>query len=300
MIKWLYMTAYNSYRFGPAETPALIRKLLIWTAAVSLIVSLINPFFERFGFFGPETWLSLSWWGMERYLLFQPVTALFMQTTGYSGITMGWIMALGVNLYILWVFGSSVLEWIGNRSFLRLYFGSGVFAGLLALLFMPLLGQWAAISGATAATLSLLLVWSMMHPEAEIFVFLILPVKAKWIFAGLFGIFTIMALSRGSFVYLIYLFSGVVFGYFYALLAWNFRSPYVWMQQWDKVFIQWKNRFLPKEKMQIFSFGSGKKLDDDDAFVDAMLKKISKNGEKSLTKKERDRLDNISAQRRSS
>jgi len=55
---------------------------------------------------------------------------------------------------------------------------------------------------------------------------------------------------------------------------------------------------MPKHKVEgkpnVIDMNTGKPLDDDDAFVDAMLAKISKQGENSLSWSERRRLNLIS------
>jgi membrane associated rhomboid family serine protease len=293
------MRNYTSFKVGPSQTPPLIRKLLFLTATVSIGTAILNPIFEKiFGIFGPESWLSLSWWGMKHYLWFQPFTSLFVQGTGFDGVSMGWLFALGFNLYLLWVFGTSVHEWVGSRSFFKLYIGSGVFAGLMTLFLMPLFGHWGNLSGAAPATLAILLVWTMMHPEGEIFIFSLIPIQAKLLFVIVAALFGINALLNSDMIRFFHLFFGVLFGYLFALLGWGFALPYDKLKMCDAFLLKWKHKIFGEKKGKIVSFETGEEMSEDDAFVDAMLKKISQKGEGALSTKERKRLDDISRRKR--
>jgi membrane associated rhomboid family serine protease len=279
-------------QFNLSNTPSVIRKLLGITLAVSLGAAIFDPLFAQiFKLPGPETLLSLSRWGMNHYLYFQPLTALFVQDSGL-GVTMGWILSLGMNLYILWIFGTSVLEWTGTRSFLKLYLGSGITAAIATFVLMVLTGGYQTISGAYPATLAVLFVWTMMHPEGNIFLFMLIPVSSRWLFGLVFGAFTLFNLN--DFYFLFYMSAGLFFGYLFALLGWGFQSPYRWLKKVDQFLLKFKKPAGTK----IYSFKTGEELSDDEAFVDAMLKKISQKGEGSLSSKEKRRLDAIALKKR--
>ena len=290
----------SKVRWGPEFTPTAIKKLILITVVATLVSSLLNPIFTRiFGIPGPEEWLSLSWWGISHYLMWQPVTYLFVQHTGYYGITLFFLIHLVFNMYIIWVMGTDILHRVGQNPFLRLYFICGVLAGLTALLTMSLTGQYSVLSGATPAILAILVVWSMFCPETELLIFFVFPVKAKWLIAGILGIIFLTNLSQGNLLSLSFYLSGAVYGYFYALLAWGLQSPFSVTHRFDgsiSRFGQKLLRFKPEGK--IIDFKTGKSKMSDEQFVDAMLAKISKYGEDPLTWRERRRMQKISEEKK--
>src|ERR1700722_8537462 len=120
-----YTTA--DFRIGPEFTPRTIKNLILYTCVVSLAVSLGNIlFYQLFSRPGPEDWFSLSWRGLSNYLVWQPVTYLFVQYTGGYGITPSFLITLLFQMYLLWVIGSQVFQRVGRMPFLRLYFISGI------------------------------------------------------------------------------------------------------------------------------------------------------------------------------
>jgi hypothetical protein len=116
----------------------------------------------------------------------------------------------------------------------------------------------------------------------------------------------LVTLSQGDFPDLILYISAILFGYCYAAIAWGWSSPFEFTQPVDSALAALGLRlrpYLPKWAMpkykvegkpKIIDMNTGKPLSDDDAFVDSMLVKISKQGEESLSWSERRRLKLIS------
>lgn len=296
------MTYSTPYRFGPGQTPYVIKMLIIITCCVSIFAALTDGMFSQFfSMSGPQDWLSLSWYGMNHYYFWQPLTYMFVQYSGFQGITFFYLFALALNMYILWILGSIVIERVGNAPFLRLYFLSGIVAGLAALLVMPMAG-YTILAGITPPMLALLVVWTMLHPEAEILLFFLIPAKVKWLTTGILGAIGLMTLSQLDFVHFVFYLTGAFFGYLYSLLAWNLQGPFPFTHPFDhqiaKVGIFVRQRFNKWKKKK--SKGDEKIVKfpeselNDDQFVDAMLAKISRQGENSLSWSEKRRMDEIS------
>lgn len=326
-------------QIGPIKTPPVIKHLIIWTCIISLLSAAIQSIFDQFGLFpGPQSLLSLSWWGLKNYYLWQPISFLFVQSMSFSGITFFYLISLFFNMYILWILGTALVELVGSRAFLRFYFFCGIVAGMASLLFLALLGKAALFAGAAPAIIAILTAWSMAYPESEILLFFLIPIKAKWIVSGLLAAIILVSLSQWDLSDLVLYLFGIVIGYGYAVIAWGLRSPFPVTQRIDSVlsaislrlrrylhFPQWlkfrffKGKETAKEKentqingtdsqsrtsntstpsSKIVDISTGKKLSDDDAFIDDMLAKISKHGERSLSWSERRRMQQISERKR--
>lgn len=260
-----------------------------------------------FDLIGPEELLSLSWGGLKQYFLWQPLTYLFIQDGSGQGITITFLVMLFLSMYILWIFGSTLQERLGTARFLGLYLVSGILSGLAAIFVMPLVGHYTVLAGPSSALLAIFMMWTMCNPESELLFFFLLPVKTRWLLAILLGAILLGSLSSGDIVSMTYYLTGPFFGYLYGLLGFGLQSPYAFTHKFDQAVLDIRSRFLEKltrekpaivePKTKIYDFKSGEPVLDDDAFVDAMLTKISQYGEKSLTSAERKRMDQISARK---
>lgn len=285
---------------GPAKTPNIIRELITLTAIATLFSSLIDPFLIKHFGFSLQYFLSLSSAVFRSFYVWQPLSYLFVLQT-FGGISFGLVINLFFQMYILWMMGSQIAERYGNQSFIKLYFGSGILAGALTLPYYLAYPIAYPLSGPTASLFAIFVVWTILHQRAQIFLFLLIPIQAKWLLAAGFGISFIVFVSEGSFLPLILLVVGTFSGYFYATFFKELFSPFPIFQKIDSFFIQAGRNIRErktkkprkKKKSKIVNFPSGKPVETDEEFVDRMLDKISKKGESSLTKEEKKRLDKI-------
>lgn len=285
--------------WGPTSTPKVIKGLILATALCSILSALLEPFFnELFGWRGLQFWLSLSWYGIQKGCVWQLLSYLFVQETGSQGIGLSFLIILTFNMYLLWVMGTAVLEAVGTQPFLRLYFLSGLFAALLTLLIMRSSDHYEVLSGAFPAIFAVLTVWTLLNPEVQVLLFFVIPVKAKWILAAILGATFLIDLSQRAWIDLVFYLSGGFFGYFYGAIAWGLRSPWALTRSLDLFLNKLGQKGTGIGKAKIFDFKTGKEVLNDDQFVDAMLAKIYKKGENSLTFQERQRMDEIAKRRR--
>lgn len=279
-----------------------LRKLIIFTCVISVLSALLNSLFVNyFQVLGPQDLLSLSWYGMEHYFWWQPLTYLFVLEG--TSIHVFFLLNLFFYMYILWVLGETLQERIGRAHFFTLYFISGIFAGLTAFAMMSLTGHHQTFFGPSCALLAVFVVWAMCNPNGLILLFFLLPIKIKWLLFGILGAIGIISLSQADFVSLTFYLSAALFGYFYGLLILGLEGPTEHtrafedfvrrMQDSIKKLFHFKKKLNGKEH-KIYDFSSGEPILDDEAFIDAMLTKISKHGERSLTANERRRMDQLS------
>lgn len=294
------MSIFTSYLWGNSKTPFVISTLILVTCLVSILVTLANPLFIYLGVSGPYQLLTLSAYGMQHYFLWQPLSYLFTQTS-LNGIDLFYLISLAFNMYVLWAFGSPVHERMGTKHFLGLYLGSGALAGIIACLAMPLIGQYAVFSGPSAALLATFIAWAMLFPDSELIFSPYFPIKAKWLTAGVLGIIALTSLSQLDLIHFIFYFVTILCAYLYSVIVFNLRTPFTATHQLDARIALFFRRFHKKEAKKneapaskIYDIKSGDPILADDSFIDQMLSKISKEGEKSLTMNERRRMKQIS------
>lgn len=290
---------YTRYQWGPSHTPKVITALILITSIASVLSSLLNHLFHLFQLIGPIELFALSWYGLKHYFLWQPLTFSFISASE-GGIDLFYLIALAFNMYILWAFGTSVQERTKTVPFLFLYLGSGILAGIAAWLFMPILGQYPVISGSSAAILTLFVVWSMLYPDSNLMLFMILPIQTKWLLAGVLGAIVLSCISQLDFLSLIFYFVAVCWGYVFSVVLLEQKSPFDFTHPLDRTLNQFGNYLRGesthsiKPKSKIFDFKSGEPILSDEVFIDEMLTKISKYGERALTETERQRMQKIS------
>jgi membrane associated rhomboid family serine protease len=94
------------------------------------------------------------------------------------------ILHIFFNMYALLIFGIPVENAWGSRKFLTYYLFCGTFAGITIFLinyFSQGLGYFIPTIGASGAIFGLLLAFGLLYPDAELLMFFILPIKAKYL-----------------------------------------------------------------------------------------------------------------------
>ncbi len=152
--------------FGGSLTP-VVKNLILINAGVYFAGWLMNIGWN--GMLGLVP--ALFWKGY----LWQVFTYMFLH---------GSMMHLVVNMFVLWMFGSSIEGVWGPKRFLTYYMITGVGAGLIQSIVIP--GSMIPTVGASGAVYGLLLAYGMLFPDNVIYLWFVLPIKARY-FVILFG-----------------------------------------------------------------------------------------------------------------
>jgi membrane associated rhomboid family serine protease len=123
-----------------------------------------------------------------------------------------------MNMLALWWFGSPLEMIWGRRKFLTYYLVCGIGAGLVCVPYYILLGQGQVpIVGASGAIFGLLAAFALVYPNSLIYVWFVIPIKAKWLVLILMAVefMTTVQSGGGSGVANIAHLSGGLIGYFY-------------------------------------------------------------------------------------
>jgi membrane associated rhomboid family serine protease len=166
-----------------------VKLLLIANAAVFVLQTLAGggltgrpgPFTDWFAFIPQKAIFGLEVWRFFTYMFLH-----------------GGLFHIGMNMFILWMFGSQIETRWGRRTFLVYYIlcglGGAVTYGIFNLVginsFIPMVGASGAIYG-------ILLAYGLTFPDAVILVGLFFPMKAKYAVL-LFGLIELMSTASGS------------------------------------------------------------------------------------------------------
>ncbi len=212
------------------------------------------------------------------------------------------------NMYILWMLGREVSRLTGEREFLWFYLVSAVFAGIVSVCFYELMGLPATIIGASGAVNAVFLLFAMHYPRQKLYLFGVIGVEVRWLLAAFVAfdafpvVMTILqgrdaairnaaeqALQGNQMTANSAHLGGLLFGYLY--FRWNMRLT----RWWDGVAGRAAQIKRPKSSLKVYNPTSTPEPDLSSR-VDEILDKISREGEASLTSRERRILTQASEQ----
>jgi len=193
----------------------MVKRLIIVTSAVFLLTYVPLQIFNSEFFAYPFVWFALrSYDVIHRFYLWELVTYLFLHG--------GWFHII-FNMFALWMFGSDLESLWGGRKFLFYYFLTGIGAGIMDVtlnaVFHPAIPS--ATIGCSGAIYGLLLAYGMIFPDRPIYLYMIIPIKAKWFVVIMGAIEFVSSFSGpGSGVSHVAHLGGMLFGYLY-LRGWS-------------------------------------------------------------------------------
>ena len=94
-----------------------------------------------------------------------------------------------VNMLGLFFFGTQVERSMGSKEFILFYFVTGILAGVASLAVFVAAGAWnTALLGASGAIFAVLLAFAIVNPDALIYIYGIIPIRAPVMVIGYAGI----------------------------------------------------------------------------------------------------------------
>ena len=194
------------------------------------------------------------------------------------------------NMLTLWFFGREVEYVLGRGPFLRFYLSSIVIAGLAWLVSLRIGGgDQGGLIGASGGVMAVLAVFIWFYPRQTVLIWGILPVPA-WALGVLYFVIDLQGATHGGgkVAHMAHL-GGLAFGLLYAWQGHNLSSL---SEQFGGTLSRWT---ASRRGMKIYRGDDDRFSDATDevslqAEVDRILEKISRSGEASLTKQERDTL----------
>lgn len=259
------------------ELPRIIQGILVINSAIFVVAFVISAFVPSANFVIEPLYLEPDspWqvWRLLTYFFFQKEPLHFV-----------------MNMLMLWMVGSSVAEWIGERKFISLYLWSGLFAGLLSLFWYLLLHEAnVQVLGASGALYGVLVAFAWYFPERQL-VLLIFPVPAR-VAVAIFVVIDALLLADSSVVARATHLSGVL-----GALLWLYTTERLLVSNNALTRFWWRLRM--RSKAQSSSKAKSIKLEvgyhDEQKQLDHLLAKVSKNGIAALAQNELEQLQHLS------
>lgn len=280
----------SSLKRGYFRIPVAIRTIITLNVAV-FIIQILGPAFLGNGFnqfligglaFSPELPNAV----VQPWRL---VTYMFLHAGAFHLI---------FNMLWLWWMGRSVEQTLGPRTFLVLYFGSGIGGALLDIAFAQFMGINYVI-GASGAVFGIMVAFAMLFPRMPIMLIFLPPIEARYVVAGLIALDLLFLGSADNTARIVHL-GGAGIGY---LLMKQQQGGYDLsglVRPLERFWYQLRDTYK-KQKRKSSKSGNLRSVSDvevvdemEETELDAILEKISKKGYDALTKEEKKKLFELS------
>ncbi|APZ92066.1 rhomboid family protein [Fuerstiella marisgermanici] len=265
----------------PATPRSIVSKIIIATVAVFVLQILTRT--------AQGSSLIADWFAIERDLVFQygQIWRLLTYAFCHSEVQLSHVL---FNMLALYFLGRIVAQTIGQREFLWMYLAAAVFSGIVQTSVMAIFRSPGAawVMGASGAVSAVFMLFALHYPRVKVHLFGILPVEARWLLAvvvgydalGFLGLVPSFFVPAGATVAHAAHLGGLIFGLLY------FR--------WDMNLTSWWDRFagrtrvpkLRRQNIKLYNPGTQPEVDYS-VKIDDILAKISREGEASLTARER-------------
>ncbi len=241
---------------------------------------------------GLTEWLSLS----LSNLLSEDLSSSFQiwRLVTY-GFCHGSFTHILFNMFVLWMFGRIVEPIYGSREFLFFYLAGVVISGMCHVGMQAVTQQPSGVVGASGGVMAVVFLTAMVFPRMQVYVMFVIPMQL-WVMAviyaavDVFGAFNTTGSKVAHFAHL----GGAGFGIAYKYFGWRLSGL------WDVLRFRFRRRFKgSKPKVKIYRPPTASRADLDRQ-VDEILEKIHKQGEASLTDRERKILTDASRRYRGS
>lgn len=240
---------------------------------------------------GLTEWLSLSLWDPQNPSQLQLIQLWRVVTYGFCHANFQHIL---FNMYVFWMFGRIIEPIYGSREFLCFYLGGIVISGLCHVGMQAVQPGMGGVVGASGGVMAVVFLTAAVYPRMTVLLMFVLPVQLRFIAIGYAAIDLLGALNPGaSKVAHVAHLGGAAFGYAYKHFNWRFSGLL------DSLSGRFKRK-VPRSraKVKLYRPTDPPPPQNLEREVDEILEKISKEGEASLTEKEREILAEASRQYR--
>lgn len=262
-----------------------------WLIGLNILFFLLQLIFRTVDDqIGPVTrWLTLDTNAVFHGEVWRLLTYAFLHDPGNF-----WHILF--NMLFLWWFGTDLEVIYGPREFLGFYLVSAVLGGVTFQAWAMARNEPMSCLGASGAVTAVLVLCACHFPQRMILIMLLIPVPI-WLFAifnvaqDMFSLLNERNDFRSPVASIVHL-AGAAFGFVYYMQQWRVLG---W---WPDLKTRWKRRGRPKlrvyqpqdekEAVPVLAAAPGHNIDEHlEAKLDAVLEKVSRHGQESLTESER-------------
>lgn len=276
--------------------PPVIKNLLI----INVGVFILQMIFDNLSFSGVPGWYILN-----RYFALNPISGVDQAGVPYNfkiwqfltyQFMHGDFTHILFNMFLLWMFGMELENIMGSKKFLIFYLLCGFGAGLFQIFLSPLFSESLAPTiGASGAVFGVMIAFAMFFPDRYIFLYFLIPIKAKYLIAFLVLI-EFLSVNEPTLVAHLAHIGGAVTGFIFILMdrKYDFRFENLFRLLHKPKTYKSSARFRKPsfskdiEEADFYDISSSKDEEEiTQEEIDRILDKISQSGYQNLTEREK-------------
>lgn len=259
--------------FSPSGTvPRAIKVLLIANIGLFLVDMLTQRAYLY-------TWLALDpILVIQELQVWRLITYLFIHDTHSP-------FHILLNMLILWMFGSPLVETLGERKFTWFYFSTGAFSAVCTLIFYTITDNPTTVIGASGALFGLMVAFAIFWPTQQFLLLFLFPVQARYAVL-IIGAIELVSITYNDRIAHVTHLGGALFAYLYFKLEGRGADL---LDSWRNRKVEHTRRAAKRTEVE----NTQTMID-----IDPILKKISISGMNSLTKEEKEKLEKASELKR--
>ena len=196
-----------------------------------------------------------------------------------------------MNMVVLFFFGNAVEQRLGRNEYLRFYLVSVFLGGVVWAIHAAVVqaGPNSMVVGASGGVQAITILFAFLYPQATVLLFFVIPVKA-WMAAVGFAVMNLLGamFGQGNTAYDVHL-AGMAFAAIYFTQKVNLGA---WLPA------QWSGLPRTRRGPKLRLHDPDKQLQKEEAESDRILDKIHREGEASLTRRERKFMEKFSRKKR--
>ena len=264
-MRYQFQSEYGQHSWKPRLFPTAIKILISANIIMFILKELTADYVNMAGTLGlsPKTIWPMVW---------QPVTYMFIH---------GDFWHVAINMFVLWMFGSELEMFWGQKAFLKYYFITGIGSGLVWALF-NIGPHYSVLIGASGAIYGILMAYGMLFPNRTVYLYFLIPIKVKWLVLIIGAIAFFSSFNDTSNISHMTHLSGMLIGYIYLKKEWH----------WTKLSILFRRKMIELKALREEKIIHHIKAAQQD--LDRVLDKINASGIDSLTEEEKNILYNSS------
>lgn len=260
-----------------------------WSMVSKLVAINVVVYLAQILFFQNNPRQIIDLFGLQANLPFQPWKFYQLLTHGFLHNPHVIWHIIG-NMAVLWFLGRDVEAIYGQRGFLEFYLSTIVLAGVAWVVYEQAMGSPQAVAlGASGGVTGVLVVFALHYPRRMVNLYFFIPIPIWVVATAVIGWDAISALRQQPVDHIAHSahLAGAAAGYLFFRTRWQLGMllPTQWIKSWRRPKFRIHQPEEPAEK-----------TDDAElkAEVDRILEKISREGESSLTSRERRTLEDAS------
>lgn len=167
------MGSFKRFEFKTISQKLVLINSIIFVIGL-IIMNFGYPFYD---------WFTLPDTSNENYKIYQWITYMFLH---------GSFIHILFNMIVLFSFGPVVEKYLGKSKFLLFYLLGGIFAAIIHYAFIHITDG--RVLGASGAIFAILGYFTLSNPNDKVYLFMIIPIKTKYVISGILSYELIMAI----------------------------------------------------------------------------------------------------------